>query len=635
MVEAWSIEILLQDSAGQSRSLSFHQPVVSVGRAAGNDLIVSDPRVSSLHGRLVCSGPQVRFEDLGSTNGSVLVRGGQKTLLPRTGQGVELRQGDLLLLGDAQQPTSIRIERLEPAHALSPGQATVLASLPLSSAQLPPARLLGRLLELLPRLRIESDVASATHQVLEFLLEALPGAVRAECFLKEDDGHFQPTAVLGKEAGGVEGFVSSRQLLEKVAGERRVMLVQDTQTMAEASRSLMRLPLRSLLLAPLVVEERTTGVIQVAACQGGTFSEEHLQLMATLAGQLSSVMAGAKLLERLRRAEARLRGERDYLRQQRHGPLAVEQMLGDSPAMQKLRDQIRAVASSQAAVLIVGETGSGKELAARAIHESSPRATEAFVAINCSAIPAGLLESELFGHARGAFTGAVRERRGLFEVADGGTLFLDEIGEMPLELQPKLLRCLEQKEITPLGAGRPRRVDVRLIAASNRPLAELASAGRFRADLYYRLAGFTLKVPPLRERTSDILPLAEHFLREFEQRERRSHPGFSAQAALALQAFDWPGNVRQLRNEVERAALLAPNGQEIRREHLSPELGGEKEALEMEGTLNEIMERLERSVIRTALRRHGGNRTRCAEALGISRQALIAKIARLGLEEEK
>jgi Nif-specific regulatory protein len=242
------------------------------------------------------------------------------------------------------------------------------------------------------------------------------------------------------------------------------------------------------------------------------------------------------------------------------------------------------------------------------------------------------LESELFGHKQGAFTGAHRDRKGLFEVAHQGTLFLDEIGDLPRALQPKLLRCLEQGTILPVGSTKTKQVNVRVVAASNRNLEEEVRAGRFRQDLLFRLNVFTLQVPPLRERRRDILEIAKIFLDRFSAEHNRKFPGFTPEAIAALEGYEWPGNIRELRNEIERATLLTPKNTPVDRSHFSERLGGGQDLVgPVEGTLKEVMSRLETVVIQAALKRHDGNRTQCAKSLGISRQALITKIARYGL----
>jgi DNA-binding NtrC family response regulator len=302
------------------------------------------------------------------------------------------------------------------------------------------------------------------------------------------------------------------------------------------------------------------------------------------------------------------------------------ELIGSSAPMREVMKAIGLLADSEATVLITGETGTGKEVVALSIHRHGARAARPFVAVNCAAIPADLLESQLFGHVRGAFTGAVADRLGSFREADRGTLFLDEIGDMDAALQAKLLRVLQDHVVTPLG-GRPVPVDVRILAATHRDLAQLVRAGRFREDLFYRIGVVPLPLPPLRERLADILPIAEHVLAASGKR-------LSAAAAARLLAHPWPGNVRELRNAMERVAVLARRpvvdaadlGFLVGSPLASP-------ADWLEGTLPEAVERLERAMITRALTTCGGNRTEAARVLGIHRQLLYEKIRRLGLSE--
>jgi DNA-binding NtrC family response regulator len=315
-------------------------------------------------------------------------------------------------------------------------------------------------------------------------------------------------------------------------------------------------------------------------------------------------------------------------------------ILGNDPSVRHIVELIERVAPASAAVTILGESGTGKELVARALHACSPRADRPYIPVNCSAISKELIESELFGHERGAFTGAVGARKGAFEEADGGTLFLDEIGELPLDLQAKLLRALENGEIKRVGASRPLHVDVRVVAATNRDLLAEARAGRFREDLYYRLCVVPLHLPPLRNRRGDILLLAEHFLRTYTPRGQtvRLTPG----AVVRLRQHPWPGNIRELRNVVHRALLLR-RGAVIDERDISfdQELNRETGIFlpEMTGlTLEQMMEKLERQIIEAALRRYGNNRERVARELGMARSTLFKRLKLWGItrnEEEE
>jgi DNA-binding NtrC family response regulator len=308
------------------------------------------------------------------------------------------------------------------------------------------------------------------------------------------------------------------------------------------------------------------------------------------------------------------------------------------PAMVEVYRLIEHVAPSDLCVLISGETGVGKELAAEALHRLSPRAGGPFVQINCATVPQALLESELFGHERGAFTGAAQAKIGLLQATNGGTILLDEVGELPLGAQAKLLRVIESREVLPLGGVRPRPLDVRFIAASNRDLPAGVAAGTFRQDLFFRLNGVTIHIPPLRDRRSEIAPLSDAFAASAAARAGRPAPIFSADARAALEVYSWPGNIRELRNAVERAVAVCREGR-VAREHLPPEIrAGEsaippssRAAAPASSDLKGELEAIERQRIIDALERSGGHQGRAAELLGISRRTLISRLDAHGL----
>jgi DNA-binding NtrC family response regulator len=302
--------------------------------------------------------------------------------------------------------------------------------------------------------------------------------------------------------------------------------------------------------------------------------------------------------------------------------------IGRSSAFRMVVARARRVAQTEADILIEAESGTGKELLARLIHQSSPRASGPFVAVNCSAFPENLLESELFGHVRGAFTGASTSKPGKFELADCGTLLLDEIGEMPLSLQPKLLRVLQEREIDRLGDTRPLPIDVRVIATTNRSLRELVDASAFRADLYYRLNVVPLTIPPLRERRDDILPLAEYFIRKHEPKSRLGIFQLTPEFAAQLEAHEWPGNVRELENVIRRTLALA-TGTTLGPQFIEPlaSSSGTNSALKPGLTLQEM----ERQLLEKTLQSTGGNRTRTAELMGVSLRTVRNKIREYGL----
>jgi len=305
------------------------------------------------------------------------------------------------------------------------------------------------------------------------------------------------------------------------------------------------------------------------------------------------------------------------------------QLVFASETMARVMSMVRKVAGVSSPVLITGETGTGKELVARALHAEGGRRNGPFVAVNCSAIASGLLESELFGHVRGAFTGADRERQGLFGAADGGTLFLDEIGEMPLDLQPKLLRVLQEGEVLRVGETRPHKVDVRILAATGRDLKDEIVAGRFREDLYFRLAVVDIHIPPLRERKDDIALLAKHFLGSAARREGRPIPVLKPDAVAALQNYAWPGNVRELENLMEKTLIFC-RGEAIDQVALPWEVRRRDRDRDEGYSLKQAVARLEREYIRKALAATGGNRTQAARLLEISLRALIYKLKEMG-----
>ncbi|WP_126941646.1 sigma-54 dependent transcriptional regulator [Xanthomonas sp. BRIP62418] len=306
-------------------------------------------------------------------------------------------------------------------------------------------------------------------------------------------------------------------------------------------------------------------------------------------------------------------------------------LVGHSPAMRNVHKRIGLAAASDLPVLITGETGTGKELVARALHRASARAAAAFVAVNCAAIPLELMESELFGHRKGAFSGATSDRIGLIREADGGTLFLDEIGDMPLPMQAKLLRFLQEDEVTPLGGRGAQKVDVRVLAATHRDLAAWVAAGQFRSDLRYRLNVVPIELPPLRERGQDIVLLAQYFLRTGDGAAR----ALSADAQARLLAYPWPGNVRELRNVMQRSQLLV-RGHSIVAADLDDALDHSAEqpmtAAPLQGTLPEAVARLEKQMIQDALAHSSGNRAEAARRLGIHRQLLYRKLDEYGLQ---
>jgi formate hydrogenlyase transcriptional activator len=320
---------------------------------------------------------------------------------------------------------------------------------------------------------------------------------------------------------------------------------------------------KSACSVPLVTSNGTLGTLEVARTTGDVWTDEDVDFLVLVARQIAIAVENALSYRQLREMKERLATEKLYLEDEIRLDYNNGNMVGEGAAFQSVLKGVQIVAPTDATVLILGETGTGKELVARAIHELGSRSRGSFVKVNCAAIPASLLESELFGHEKGSFTGAVAQKIGRFELAHQGTLFLDEIGEMPLELQPKLLRAIQDQEFERVGGNRTIRTDTRFVAATNRDLKAMVDENRFRADLYYRLHVFPLNVPPLRERREDIPLLTRYFVQKHAQRLDRKVDRIPTQALEALMNYDWPGNIRELQNVIERSVILS-NGAELR-----------------------------------------------------------------------
>jgi Nif-specific regulatory protein len=400
---------------------------------------------------------------------------------------------------------------------------------------------------------------------------------------------------------------------------------------------------RSMLAALLVAGDTRLGVIEVLnPIKLESFSDEHLALLEAIAESIALAIHNANRVGLLRVSAEKLRTEVGVLRRDLARHEVSEEVIGASFEMLEVfRLMNSAATAASIAVLLEGETGTGKELVARAIHRMSSRADQPFLAVNCAALSEHLLESELFGHRRGAFTGATQSQPGLFRAANGGVIFLDEIGEMPLSMQPTLLRVLQDGEIMSVGDTRPERVDVRVFSATNRDLKSAVAAGSFRADLYYRLAAFPIRLPPLRMRGRDIPLLADRFLALAAARHHKEIREFDPAVMQMFERYDWPGNIREMQNEIERAIVLTPGGETIRPEQLSAEVRGGARAgvrlpdapkLEKDSpTLRKARSEFEARFIAEVLARNDGNVSHSAEVLGLSRIQLQRKMKDYGL----
>jgi formate hydrogenlyase transcriptional activator len=320
---------------------------------------------------------------------------------------------------------------------------------------------------------------------------------------------------------------------------------------------------RSVVCMPLITHDRVLGTLSLASLRDAAFQQGDVDLLVQVAGQVAIAVENAMAFQEIAVLKNKLAQEKLYLEDEIRSEMSFDEIVGECSSLRAVLKQVEKVAPTDSTVLITGETGTGKELIARAIHNLSPRRERTFIKVNCAAIPAGLLESELFGHERGAFTGAIAQRIGRFELAHGGTIFLDEVGDIPLELQPKLLRVLQEQEFERLGSTRTTRVDVRLVGATNRDLGEMVAARSFRSDLYYRLRVFPLHMPPLRERQEDIPALVRYFVEKHARRMNRKVETISAETLDLLVRYPWPGNIRELENLIERAVIVSP-GPELR-----------------------------------------------------------------------
>jgi two-component system response regulator AtoC len=433
-------------------------------------------------------------------------------------------------------------------------------------------------------------------------------------------------AILAREGYEVETAEGGEAALERLKARPADLVITDLKMPGMDGMG---------LLAALRAEVQPTTVIVMTAY--GSTETAVAAMQAGAYDYISKPFRPEEILLTLRKAEERerLRQENQNLRTQLRRELGLGGIIFRSNAMSEVLHTVEKAAPYKSTVLITGESGTGKELVARAIHSASQRAGRPFVAVNCGAIPPALLESELFGHIKGAFTDAVRDRRGLFEEANGGTLLLDEIGELPRELQVKLLRVLQEEEIRRVGGTKEIPIDVRILAATSRNLAREVEAGRFREDLFYRLNVMHIELPPLRERREDIPVLWEHFLRRANERLGTRVRGIAPEAMERLLGYDWPGNVRELENAVERALVLS-EGEVLGSGELPEKIRGAPamKPLQLPDddlSLKRAMRGLEENYIRRALERTGGNRTRAAEILEISPRALLYKLKEYGI----
>jgi transcriptional regulator with GAF, ATPase, and Fis domain len=625
---------------GPLKGSAFPLPAgeVSIGRDSSNQLWAPDPALSRRHCLLVTVGEEVSIRDLGSRNGT-LVNG-----VPVEQQ--QMRHGDQIYIGDsvllfllneegehsARNPVEFQDTAsldgspllLRAEDSLYLQSEKTVAALPASARR---ARDLNSLLKIATGIGGIRDQESLQWQLLGFIFDVVP-AERGAVLLCDSPEEFTSTAAWDRVRGPGHPVRVSRTVVQRALNDRIGLVVSDVlgNESLRQVKTLFELKVRSLLCVPLLVAGRVLGAIYLDSTSSTVrFDEDHLQVMTAVAGIASLAFDNVRHWEKLQLENQELRAE-----------IQLEHnMVGGSPAMRKVFDFIRRVAPTDSSVLIQGESGTGKELVARALHRNSPRAELPFVAINCAAIAETLLESELFGHEKGAFTGATGQKKGKVELAEGGTLFLDEIGELAPGLQAKLLRVLQEREFERVGGARPIKLNVRLVAATNRSLPEAVKAGTFRNDLYYRLNVVALNMPALRERREDISVLADHFAAKASRKCGMRLKPFSPEALACLMHYDWPGNVRELENALERALVLGCTDC-ILPDDL-PEAVLEAGSITAASTdkYHGSIKETKKQLILQALQQANGSYLEAAKALGMHPNSLLRLIRTLDLKAVK
>jgi Nif-specific regulatory protein len=562
-----------------------------IGREAGLDVVLTDTKTSRHHATIANDGGKWVVKDAGSRHGTFV--NGQ-----RITQHV-LADGDQLQIGATQL-------RFELADAPSVTAVHLTTAAPLLQTD--------------ERLRVFYQLAEATAAIEEGDAALRPALAAIVAVLGCDRGVIAlgESPVNLRRAAEVEarGLVIARGVLESVLVRGEAVLLRGSD--AALQMTLDRQGVRSAIAAPLRVRDRTIGLVYVDdRGRGDRFEQADLELLvavARLAGVIVDVSA------RYERAVALV----EVAERERVAP----ELIGTSPEIQRVRLEVSRFASTELPIFLTGESGVGKELVARALHATSPRKASPFIAVNCAAMPEGLLESELFGHVRGAFTGADKARRGKLVLADRGTLFLDEVADLNLAAQAKLLRVLEDGEVVPVGSEHAMRIDLRVVSASHKDLQQAVTEGRFRQDLYYRLVGAEISIPPLRERGSDVQALAETFLARI--RAKRQAPSrFSPEALGALTGYGWPGNVRELRHAVERACAIA-SGDTIEAADLSLRAPSGKVGETRDTLANRYaaLDDHERQLVEEAMAKAGNNVAEAARMLGITRVMMKRRLDR-------
>ncbi len=625
---------------GPPRTFVLYKPVTTVGRALGNDIAIPDEHLAETHVQVLFDGRDFNLEEV-DKQADILVNGKKK-------RRTRLVHGDRITLSNVDLSFSIfdepqkmhRFPDNEPqtgseaeAHATGRASAISESQLQVTQQQLSGLR---KLYEFSEKLMTMKDIDRLLEAMLDAVIEAT-GAEKGLILLNDDafskepaggapdkresstrGGTIRAARNVRREAISDASGAISDSIVRKVIDTGRPVIVSDalTDSQFKTSESVLALRLSSVMCAPLVSQGHAQGVLYVGNDRvKGLFDRNQLDVLSIFASQASLILENAMLLHALRADREKLVAE---LKDKRFG-----EIIGACPSMMEVFRKLQKVATTDISVLITGETGTGKELIAREIHRRSNRASGPFVVINCGAIPENLIESELFGHVKGAFTGAVASRAGKFQAAGGGTLFLDEIGELPPNLQVKLLRALQERVVFRVGDSKPEKVDIRVVAATNRVLEEEIRNGRFREDLYYRLNVVNIYLPPLRERGDDVIILAKALLSKHAEELSSQVHGFTPQALAAIKRSPWPGNIRQLENRLKKALVLCEKSL------LSPEdldLGEESETAIL--PLEKAKEEFQRKYVLEVLERNNGNRTKTARDLGVDPRTIFRYLER-------
>ena len=590
---------------------------VTVGRDSANHLCLRDRAVSRRHFSISRTDAAYHLVDLDSHNGTFVNGIPVRRKLLSHGDTIRVGRCELVFLitedeeqvsepiqfreqgvDDALSTTNVRAYRREPHSGPDVGRM---------------ARDLNALFKIANTINSIRELEALQHRLLELIGEVIPADSGAIVMLRHGDEEPTSSSVWHRR-GGNGSIRIRRELVQRVLWERNPLLID---AMPDNGTT------ESVLCAPLVGVERAIGVLYMIADHRNRFEDDHVHFLSSVAGIAAVTLENVLATEALRSENRRLQAELDL-----DGTI-----IGESKAMRGVHKFISRVARSDSTVLVGGESGTGKELVARAIHRNSPRAEKPFVAINCAAIPEALLESELFGHEKGSFTGAIALKKGKLEVAEGGTVFLDEIGELAPLLQAKLLRALQEHEFERVGGTRPLKMDARVIAASNKNLEDAIKAGQFRQDLYYRLNVVSVVVPPLRERPDDIALLAMYFAARYSEKCNRPLKGISSEARALLLSYSWPGNVRELENAIERAIVLGIDD-EITPDDLPDALLEVQPAEASSGKYHDRINELKKRMILDAVKQARGSYTEAAKLLGVHPNYLHRLIRNLNIKAE-